>query len=136
MEVKRSTALIGFYGDNLDPDEITNAFGIEPSVGVCKGGEWRTSMGAVKIARTGSWRLECDGSEPDDLSGQLRSLLARMPDDLEVWQAFAGRYRAVAFCGVWLQSYNDGLELASDVLSALGARRLSIDLDIYGPDHD
>jgi hypothetical protein len=132
----RSTALIGFYGDDLDPDEITKTFGLEPSIGVRKGGAWKTSMGTVKIAHTGSWRLKCDGAEPDDLSGQLRSLLARMPDDLEIWQTFASQYRAVAFCGLWLQSYNDGLQLPSDVLSALGARGLSIDVDIYAPDHE
>ena len=132
-----SAATIGFYGDDLEPSEITRQLDCEPTVGVSKGGTWTTSMGADKIARTGSWRLESRRRSPADLDAQIVELLSAMSDDLEAWKTLAARFRGRVFCGLFLASSNDGLTLRPETLLMIGQRGLLLDLDIYeqaGPD--
>ncbi len=130
----KSAATIGFYGDDLDPTEITEALGAEPTVGVRKGGVWKTKSGAVKTAVTGSWRIEAEYCEPGDLDGQINGLLDGLSEDLVVWRSFSQRHRGRVFCGLFLDSGNEGLTLRSETLLRLGERGLLIDLDIYGLD--
>lgn len=129
----KSAASIGFYGD-LDPAEITAALGAEPTVGVSKGGQWQTKSGAVKTAVNGSWRIEAERCEPGDLDDQINGLLDGLSNDLVAWRTFSQRYRGRAFCGLFLDSGNEGLTLRSETLLRLGERGLLIDLDIYGLD--
>lgn len=129
-----SAASIGFYGDDLDPAQITASLGAEPTVGVRKGGLWRTSKGAEKVARTGSWRLAAERRKPADLDGQINDLLNGLSDDLPAWQSFAAQYRGRIFCGLFLASGNEGLTLRPETLVRVGERGLDIDLEIYGQD--
>lgn len=130
----KSAASIGFYGDDLDPTEITAALGAEPTVGVAKGGQWETKSGAIKTAVSGSWRLAAERCEPGDLDGQINSLLDRLSSDLVAWRSLSERHRGRAFCGLFLNSGNEGLSLQPETLLRLGERGLLIDLDIYGLD--
>ncbi|WP_084253321.1 DUF4279 domain-containing protein [Sphingomonas pituitosa] len=130
----KSAASIGFYGDDLDPAEITAALGAEPTVGVSKGGQWKTKSGAVKTAVSGSWRIVAERCEPGDLDGQINLLLDGLSNDLVAWRSFSERHRGRAFCGLFLDSGNEGLTLRSETLLRLGERGLLIDLDIYGLD--
>lgn len=126
-----SAASIGFFGDDLDPSEITRQLDCEPTFGVAKGGTWITGMGAEKIARTGSWRLVAERRAPADLDAQIGHLLSAINDDLEAWRSLAGRFRGRVFCGLFLASSNDGLTLRPETLLMIGQRGLLLDLDIY-----
>jgi hypothetical protein len=130
--LSKSAALLGFYGDDLDPDEVTARLGAAPTIGVRKGGMWRTSKGAEKIARTGSWRMEAEKCEPADLDGQINWLLGGLTDDLPAWRILAARYRGRIFCGLFLASGNEGLTIEPETLVRVGERGLLIDFDIYG----
>lgn len=127
-----SQASIGFYGDDLDPSEITLALG-EPTVGVAKGETWVTEYGTATTAKTGSWRLVAERREPADLEWQISDLLSRLSADLPAWRSLAGRYRGRVFCGLFLGSQNDGLTLQPETLVKIGERGLVVDFDIYGP---
>jgi len=130
----KSEALIGFYGDDLDPAEISARLGAEPTVGVRKGGLWATSMGTQKTAQTGSWRLEAECREPADLDGQINDLLDGLGVDLTAWRSFAEQYRGRIFCGLFLAGFNEGISLRAETLIRVGERGLLVDLDIYGQD--
>ncbi|HEX8556164.1 MAG TPA: DUF4279 domain-containing protein [Sphingomonas sp.] len=132
----RSAVSLGFYGDDLEPAEITNALAAEPTVGVRKGGLWRTSTGAEKVATRGQWRVQAERCEPGDLDGQINDLLDCLSGDLPAWRSFSARYRGRVFCGLFLASGNEGLTLRSETLLRLGERGLLIDFDIYGPDSE
>lgn len=126
-----SSVSIGFFGDDLDPEEITAALGAEPTVCVSKGGQWKTKWGAGQTAVTGSWRIKAERCQPGDLDRQINCLLDGLSSDLLVWRYFAERYRGRAFCGLFLNSVNEGLTLRAETLLRLGERGLLIDLDIY-----
>lgn len=130
-QLQKSTATLGFYGDDLDPDEITALLGVTPTVGVAKGGSWLTSLGGEKVAHTGSWRIEANPCEPEDLNGQIEALLSSITADLDAWLTLTRRFRGVIFCGLWLKTHNQGLELRADMLGLLAERGLRLDFDIY-----
>lgn len=133
-ELRETAALLGFYGDDLDPEELTAGLGSAPTVGVRKRGIWRTSLGAEKIAPTGSWRIEADRCSPGDLDGQIRALLEPLTRDFGVWRGFSKRFGGRIFAGAFLGSGNDGLKLEADTIAALSERGLYLDLDIYAPE--
>lgn len=133
-KLRKWAATIGFYGDDLEPDELTDLLGASPTVAVRRGDTWITSLGAEKIARTGSWRITSERCEHEDLDRQIATLLLRLSSDLTVWHDLTSRFRAVAFCGLWLDTYNDGVELSTKTLGLLAERSLLLDLDIYAAD--
>lgn len=132
-QLSRSAASLGFYGDDLDPDEITARLGATPTFGVGKGGTWVTSRGVEKVAVTGSWRLEADDRQPGDLDGQITALFAPLTTDLATWRELAARHRGRIFCGLFLDSFNEGLSLGPEATASLGDRGLVLGLDIYAP---
>ncbi|WP_339703457.1 DUF4279 domain-containing protein [uncultured Sphingosinicella sp.] len=135
-ELYRTEVSLGFYGDDLDPDEITERLKCEPTVGVRKGGTWLTPLGKEKVAHTGSWRLNAKTSSPGNLDHQINSLLDRATGDAATWQSFAGRFRGVIFCGLFLETENEGIDIQPETLFRMAERGLKLDLDIYGRSAD
>jgi hypothetical protein len=133
-QLRETRATLGFYGDDLDPDEITAHLGVRPTVGVRRGEPWLTSLGATKTAPTGSWRLHASDQQPGDLNAQIEYLLGVVSSDRVTWQVITSKYRAVLFCGLFLEEWNGGLVLPPATLAAAGSRGLLLDLDIYGPE--
>ncbi|WP_294306919.1 DUF4279 domain-containing protein [uncultured Sphingomonas sp.] len=131
--VRETSVLIGFYGDDLDPAEITQSLGAEPTIGVRKGEAWFPQPGAAKIAPTGSWRIKAERCTPGDLDGPIHVILDRLSNDLSLWNDFARRYDARVFCGLFLGEFNEGIALRAETLFRLGERGLLIDFDIYAP---
>ena len=132
-ELHKTAASLRFFGDDLDPDEITLRLGAKPTVGVRKGGTWRTSVGVEKTASKGQWRMTVERRSPGDLDGQLEELFAPLTTDLAVWRDLSGRFQADVFCGLFLNEFNEGISLSPRTLEALGLRGLSLDMDVYGP---
>ena len=137
MSKLRETAVsLGFFGDDLDPDEISRLLGGIPTVGVRKGGVWKTSRGFEKVAKSGSWRIKAERSNPGDLDGQITDILARLSSDLTTWKDLSRRFEGRLFCGLFMENTNDGLRLEAPTIAAIGDRGLALDLDIYAPDDD
>ena len=126
-----SVATLRFFGDDLVPEEITALLGAGPTESCVKGQKivGRTT-GKVRIAKTGSWRLEAERREPEDLEAQILELLGQLTDDLAAWESLA-KFGPNLFCGIFMASSNDGLPLSAKSLLALGQRSIGLDLDIY-----
>lgn len=131
-----TVASLRFFGDDLDPEEITRLLGRPPTVGAKKGGAWLTSMGLEKVADRGSWRRETERRSPGDLDAQIAELFAQLTDDLEVWNDLSRRFQADIFCGLFLNEFNEGISLSPETLAAVGSRGLSLDMDIYGTEDE
>lgn len=127
-----SEATLRVFGDDLNPEEVSSLLGAEPTY-MCRKGDARALTGGrVIIEKRGSWRLSASRREPENLDGQVLELLGRLTQNLEVWKELSTRYEVDLFCGVFMESSNDGLPLSPMTLLALGERGIKLDLDIYG----
>ncbi|MFZ5705844.1 MAG: DUF4279 domain-containing protein [Pseudomonadota bacterium] len=131
-ELNKTVSTLRFFGDDLDPDEITARLGCVPTVGARKGGAWITKGGTEKVARTGFWRLSVKERQPGDLDAHVTELLTLCSDDLSVWADLTARFTADIFCGVFMEESNEGTTLSAETMKKMGLRNLPLDLDIYG----
>lgn len=132
--ISKTRLSIRFFGDDLDPHEITARLGRAPSEGASKGGVIVSENGTERIARTGSWRLLAGHRMPGDLDGQVAELIETLNDDLSVWQDLSARFRGDVFCGLFMQESNEGIGLSAATMESLSSRGLAIGFDIYDPD--
>lgn len=107
-----SLVTLRFFGDSLMPEEVSGLPGATPTTSHHKGQEPRSNQsGIVRIARTGSWQLDAERREPEDLEAQIFEILDQLTDDLVVWQSLA-RFRPDLFCGLFMGSSNGGVSLS------------------------
>jgi len=134
--VHETVASLRFSGDDLDADEITRLLGVTPSRAERKGQTIRgPRSGRERIARTGSWLLRVDHRSSGDLNAQIKELLELATDDTSVWRPLSKRYKPDVFCGVFLETLNEGFTLEAETLALLAERGLFIGFDIYGQRH-
>lgn len=133
--VSKSVATLRFGGDDLDPDEISEVLGKNPTLGVRKGSVWLTPKGSEVVANSGRWHLRTDEARPADVDQHIAALFSGLTDNLPKWRSLAERYSGNVFVGLFLGRYNEGLSLSAPTLSAIGARGLELDLDIYSDDN-
>lgn len=133
--IERVKVTLRIFGDDLDPDEISNMLRCEPTHQARKGDI--VAADSTRISPFGSWRLNSVESEDLDLEQQVLKLLSRVNADRQVWQRLTRRYKVDLFCGLFLNegSWNRGFSLSSKVLKELAERNLQIAFDIYSVEH-
>jgi hypothetical protein len=137
VTVARATATLRIMGDALIPNEITGLLGVSPTESQCKGEELRgRKSGISRIAKFGMWRLQAPETSPADLDSQVQAILTQVSSDISVWTQLASRYDIDLFCGWFMEKENEGLGIAANTLRELGARGISLSLDIYAGDRD
>ena len=120
-----SRASIRIYGPDVDPARVTALLGCPPD------GE------PVQHSTRGRlWSIRSEKSTPADLDTQITALLARATDDLDAWRRAGEGHRVDAFCGLFMNEWNEGLSLAPATLLALAQRGITLDLDLYGASWD
>jgi len=133
-----SEARVGlrFRGDDLDPDEISQLLGCQPTRGQRKGEGRVLASGKTVIAKTGGWQLDATIAKPGDLDAQVTELLSQLTTDLSVWSQLTARYAVDLFCGFFMEGGDEGLVVDASTLAELGARGIELGLCLYGPDSD
>ena len=126
--IARSSVSLRVFGNPLDPDEITRLLGQHPTKSHKSGDADPSGF----VPPRGSWRLRA--SEGTDLDRQISTLLASLTDDLVVWHDLGARFSVDLFCGLFMDDANEGLRLRAETSVAIGARRLTLDFDIYAPE--
>ena len=132
--LETSVVTLRVSGDSLVPSEITRLLGALATSVQTKGDEivgQRT--GKRRIAKSGMWSLCAADREPEDMDAQIQELLSQLTTDLDVWREIAAKYQIDLFCGLFMETRNDGLSLSPDSLLALGERKIELQLDIYAP---
>jgi hypothetical protein len=143
-KANHSAVSLRIFGDELEPNEITALLKCLPSKSYRKGDfiknrdgvpNWNEHLGRYSMRKTGMWSLNAQPSEPADIEGQMRNLLAQLPADPEVWTNISQNlgFEIDFFCGFFLYRSNEGFELSADVLKELVIRHIKIGLDIYSP---
>jgi Domain of unknown function (DUF4279) len=129
--IGKSTASVRFFGDDLDPDEVSALLGCAPSNHYRKGD--LISPGREYRRRHGAWILAAGDREPEAIDEQLSSIFAKLTQDVEVWKTLVSRFDADVFCGLFMTESNEGFSLSPTTLEALAARGLGIGFDVYDP---
>jgi len=120
-------------GESLAPDEITALLGVQPTLGVRKGGTFRASNGGEIVAPMGKWFLGGEWRSPPNLDTQIAELLLALPNDAELWVELTRRFECWLSIGAYLADWTGGLTLAPATLKLLAERNLPVDLDLYAP---
>jgi Domain of unknown function (DUF4279) len=137
-----SAMSLRIFGDALDPADTTILLKCNPSRSHKKGdlilrpdgsAIWNESTSRYSARNLGMWSLEADDSEPADIEGQMRALLAHLPADPEVWTTISQKYgcKIEFFCGFFMQRGNESLELSAEILTELSKRNIWISFDLY-----
>jgi hypothetical protein len=130
--ISETHAALRFYGDDLDPEELSASLGGQPSSSARKGDVVKSKKtGRERIEKTGRWTLSVERREPGDLNGQIGEILSPLTNDLLVWQRL-GKYQPDLFVGFFLQESNEGIEVSAECLAMLAERGISLGLDVYG----
>jgi len=132
--IGKSTASVRFFGDQLDPDEVTRLLACEPSKQYRKGD--LVSPRRENRRKFGAWIVAAEDCSPEAVDDQLASIFARTTQDLRVWQDLVSRYEGDVFCGLFMNESNEGFSLSPSTLKALAARGLEIGFDVYDPDDE
>jgi len=131
--MSESSACLRIFGDDLKPDEITSLLGSEPTASDKKGHPKHTQYVTEQIilSKHGSWLLESKRKCPGNLDSQIKEVLQKLTNDLTIWKELSLKYKVDMFCGLWLETYNEGISLSTETLKSLSERYIFIDFDIY-----
>ena len=122
-----------FFGDDLDPDELTRLLGAPPTEAHRRG----DTLPRPKPSHTapgGYWAIATERST-HDIEAQLTDLFARLTTDFEIWRSLTSRHDADLFCGVFIAWFGHGFSMSPALHRALADRNLLITFDIY-PEYD
>lgn len=135
--ISETHVAVRFFGDDLDPNEVTRLLGALPQSAARKGDVTRSKIsGREYTARTGKWIFGVARREPGDLNGQIQELLGALTSSLEPWRELANEYNPDLFVGLFMRETNECIELSLDCLAMLAARGITLSLDVYGPCKD
>lgn len=130
--VDRSAVALRIFGDDLVPSEVTALLGCEPTEAYAKGDvRINPTTGSRYIRKMGYWGLSVEDRRPEDISGQILEILAKLTQDRAVWDQLRSKYEMDFFCGVFMGSSNDGLEFSPELLGQISERGIALGFDIY-----
>jgi hypothetical protein len=119
--IEESTAALRIFGDGLIPEAISARIGAMPTSAYRKG-DVQQNRGGELIRKTGMWLLEASRKEPEDLNAQVAEILSRLTQDIAVWRAITQEFEVDLYCGLFMETTNNGLCLSASTLAALGDR--------------
>lgn len=126
--VDRSMAALRIFGDNLNPDEVSELLRCKPSESWKKGG----IINGTTLARTGRWSLDSNLPNEADIEEKVWDILKRVSANKEVWHSITTRFRVDLFCGIFLESNNRGFGLSVRLMRKLSHLGIEIGFDVYG----
>ncbi len=134
-EVDEYHISLGFFGDDLDPEEVTSILGGSPT-SICRKGDAVASEVAARVERTGRWLVALPIRPGEALEPQLEQLFASLNQNVDVWQSLTKRFKARFSVGAWIRSWNRGLEISPTLLKSISERGLGLGIDIYSDSED
>lgn len=129
-EFDLASVSLRFFGDDLDPDEISKLLNCEPTHGYRKGDILPDERYHI-VAKTGCWRLRGEQRNDLTLEKQILELFDRLSSDLETWRKLTRQYSGDLFCGLWMEDFNRGLDFSPELMNKIAERGLKLGLDVY-----
>jgi len=129
-EVDETSVSLRFSCDTLDPDEISKLLDCQPTYSYRKG-DVLPDKRYRRVTRTGMWGLSEKKTGEVSLEKQIFQLFSRLTDDLEIWRKLTSQYHSDLFCGLFMDSWNRGIDFSPELMAQISARGLTLGLDIY-----
>ena len=129
-EVDKTSVSLRFSGDTLDPGEISKLLDCQPTDSYRKGDVLLDNR-RRGVAQTGMWLLSGKKTGKVSLEKQIFELFSRLSDDLEIWRKLTSQYHSDLFCGLWMESWNRGIDFSPELMAQISARGLTLSLDVY-----
>src|SRR5262245_31724226 len=126
-EVDQTSVSLRFSGDDLDPDEISKLLSCHPTDSHRKG-DVLPDKRYHRVAETGMWRLSGKKTGKVSLEKQIFDLFNRLSDDNEVWRTLTNQYNSDLFCGLFLESWNRGIDFSPELIAQISARGLILEI--------
>src|SRR5690349_21750664 len=121
-QMHKSAAALRITGDDLVPADVSKLLNCAPTTAHKKGDVIVGKSGHQRVARTGTWSLQSEDQEPENLDGQIEEILGKLTENIGIWQTLAHRFRLDLFCGLFMSGGNEGLSISPTSLLALGQR--------------
>jgi Domain of unknown function (DUF4279) len=146
-QLNHSAVSLRIFGDALDPDEMTALLKCSPTISHRKGDlimnrdgapYWNEHTSRYSIRKTGMWNLRAPHTEPADIESQMQSLLAQLPNDLDLWNTLSKDLglKVEFFCGFFMYRSNEGLVFSESILKEMAERHIGLGLDVYSPSEE
>lgn len=132
LNIPRLRVALRVRGDALDPEFLTQQFGVAPSFSARKGETVVRDRREI-VQQTGVWDYQLNAPPATELGGVIERLLEVFPEDSTLWGELTTAYTADVFCGIFLQDDNQSTVIDPEVLAALARRGLPLSLDLYAP---
>jgi hypothetical protein len=129
-EIDKTSVSLRFYGDTIDPDEISKLVDCQPTDSYRKGDVLPDNQ-RRGVTQTGMWLLSGKKTGKVSLEKQIFELFSRLSDDLEIWRKITSQYHSDLFCGLFMESWNRGIDFSPDLMAQISARGLTLSLDVY-----
>jgi hypothetical protein len=81
------------------------------------------------------WHFGSGYREPPSIDQQITELLARLPENGDIWNDLTTKYECYVAVGVYFtdDSGTGGFALQPNTLRMLGERGLTVDFEMYAP---
>lgn len=126
-KLDRSLASLRFIGKGLDPIDLSEHLQFAPPEGKSK-----TSV-KIKQDNRVVWSVSFGEPDASDMGKKIETLLGWFTKDIAIWKEISESYRGEIFCGLFLDEWNSGFELSTELLQKLSERNLAIGFDLYSP---
>ncbi|MFL6679352.1 MAG: DUF4279 domain-containing protein [Burkholderiaceae bacterium] len=136
VQSHRYTVELRFFGDNLEPADISTRLGLTPSSALS-----RLQIAALGRPRLPYWAYNGNGevgfsAEWGQLEEGLRFLVSTLRSRQENVVAIARQFKGVWWCGHFQASFSGGPTLSPSLMRDLGKYEIPLSIDNYFSEQD
>jgi hypothetical protein len=124
---------LALYGEELEPQEISRALGVEPTSAHRRGGRRRPKSPPYL---SGAWLLTEHGRDAEPAEFVIDRLLRRLPEDPAVWRDLRMSHDIQVRFGLHMTVWNKGLSIPWKHVTRIADLGASMEFDIYGYGED
>jgi Domain of unknown function (DUF4279) len=126
-------ATLALYSEELEPQEISRALGVEPTRAHRRG---ERSGPRSPPAPSGAWLLKANGSAAEPAEAVIDRLLKQLPEDPAVWRDLRMRHDIQVRFGLHMTGCNKGLSIPSKQVTRIAELGASMEFDVYAYGED
>jgi hypothetical protein len=124
---------LAIYSEELQPDAITRALGIQPTRAHRQGD--RAGPKSPPF-RTGAWLLTEHGRDAESAEIIIERLLKQLPEDVNIWRELRIQHTIQLRFGLHMTGWNKGLSIPLPQVTRIAEFGADMELDIYAYGED